>query len=409
MESNFLPKPMKPFHHLGRSRLLAGLIPLCPGVAAFAHSGGGSDDRIDAVLARVRAHAFHPVRDGFTYDRALNQHGVASLEDQDWRVRTLAVRDLVRFGSPAAEALVRTLADANPHVRQIGAMALGVLRIASAVAPLAERLERDDDQMVRAQAAVALGQIGDHTALTVLMRVLKNDASRDVQHQCEVAIYAVEHGIRASPELAEAYAALDENRFDQVRVGAPAPDFTLPDTEGRAWRLADFRGRSDVLLIWVFADWCPVCHHEFHDLIAMRDEFARQGVQVFTIECHDTYPARVMVGKELEPHHWFSKSSFKKDYTEKIWWPHLVDRAGAIGATYGVQPMAFVVHSEWINRPATVIVDKEGIVRFAYAGTFWGDRPSIKETLDMLRSRTFAYAHPKRLPPTADAKPPKIE
>lgn len=69
--------------------------------------------------------------------------------------------------------------------------------------------------------------------------------------------------------------------------------------------------------------------------------------------------------------------------------PHhiIADRCGVI-----------VVHSEWINRPATVIVDKGGIVRFAYAGTFWGDRPSIKETIDMFRSRHFEYTNPKRLP-----------
>lgn len=381
--------------------LIPGLVPLHMAVVAFGQSASGAEERVESALARLRAHTFHPIRDGFTYDRALNKHGVADLAAEDWRVRTLVVRDLVRSGKSATPKLANALSDPNPHVRHVSAMALGVLRVTAAAASLAERLERDDDWVVRSQAAVALGQIGDAAYVPVLKKALSADASKDVRHQCELAIYALERGIRPSPELAAAYAALDESRFDQVRIGAPAPDFSLPDTEGRVWRLADFRGKSDVLLIWVFADWCPVCHHEFHDLIAMRQEFERQGVQVFTIECHDTFPARVMVGKELEPHYWFSKSSFKEDYTGKIWWPHLVDRAGAIGATYGVQPMAFVVHSEWINRPATVIVDRDGIVRFAYAGTFWGDRPSIKETLEILRTRRFEYANPKRLPAPA--------
>ncbi|MBI4624754.1 MAG: HEAT repeat domain-containing protein [Verrucomicrobia bacterium] len=392
---------MKTLHWL--VLLPIGLASLHLGGMSFAQSAGGSDDRVDIVLARLRAHAFHPVREGMTFDRTLDQRGVANLADDDWRVRTLAVRDLIRLGPPSAPALIRALNDPNPHLRQVSAMVLGILQIAASAAPLAARLESDDDWVVRSQAAVALGQIGEASLLLALKKGLASDPSRDVQHQCELAIYALERGIHPSPEFAAAYAALDESRFDQVRVGATAPDFALPDTEGRVWRLADFRGKSDVLLIWVFADWCPVCHHEFHDLIALKDEFARQGVQVFTIECHDTFPARVMVGKELEPHYWFSKSSFKKDYTEKIWWPHLVDRAGAVGATYGVQPMAFVVHSEWINRPATVIVDKDGVVRFAYAGTFWGDRPSIKETIDLLRSRHFAYTNPKRLPHPANA------
>lgn len=56
------------------------------------------------------------------------------------------------------------------------------------------------------------------------------DQSRDVQHQAELAAYAIEHGIRATPEVAAAFAGLDEKRFNRVRVGQAAPDFgaTVP-------------------------------------------------------------------------------------------------------------------------------------------------------------------------------------
>ena len=210
-------------------------------------------------------------------------------------------------------------------------------------------------------------------------------------------MYAVEHGLVATRELAAAYRSLDETRFNQLHVGKPAIDFELSDTEGRLWRLSDFRGKKSVALIWIFADWCPVCHGEFHELIELHNQFEDVGVEVVTLECHDLFPARVMVGKELEPKYWFSKSSFKESYTKNIWWPHLVDRAGIVGAEYGIQPLSFVVHSEWINRPSVVIVDKEGIVRFAYYGTFWGDRPSIYQVLDMLRSNRYEFESDKRL------------
>jgi peroxiredoxin len=150
-------------------------------------------------------------------------------------------------------------------------------------------------------------------------------------------------------------------------------------------------------LFWALFARCPVCHGEFHELIELRNQFEEAGVQVFTLECHDMFPARVMVGKELEPKYWFSKVSFRDAYTKNIWWPHLVDRAAAVGAEYGVQPMAFVVHSEWINRPSVVIVDKEGIVRLAYYGTFWGDRPSIHQVLEMVRSNQYEFESDKRL------------
>jgi hypothetical protein len=70
-----------------------------------------------------------------------------------------------------------------------------------------------------------------------------------------------------------------------------------------------------------------------------------------------------------------------------------------VGAEFGVQPLAFAVHSEYINRPSVVIVDKEGMVRLAYYGTFWGDRPSIRRTLDMVNTGDYSFDAPRRLPP----------
>jgi peroxiredoxin len=370
-------------------------------VLLVAVGGAFAEEQTDMItkqiLARVSAHDFHPIRDGFTYDRDLNKHGVASLADQDWLVRTLAVRDLVRLGAPGTPALVTALDDKNAHVRHVAAMVLGIIRATNAVAALEKALREDGDSVVRSQAAIALGQIVQPSSLAAVQAAQKNDKSKDVQHQAELAAYAIQHGKTATPELAAAFAALDETRFGRVMVGQPAPDFQLPDTEGATWRLADFRGKKPVVLIWVFADWCPVCHGEFRELIELRQQFEAANAQVFTLECHDVFPCRVMVGKELEPKYWFSKTSFKDSYTKNIWWPHLVDRAGAVGAEYGVQPMAFTVHAEWINRPTVVIVDKDGVARFAYYGTFWGDRPSIHQVLEMVRSGNYSFAAPKRL------------
>jgi peroxiredoxin len=108
-----------------------------------------------------------------------------------------------------------------------------------------------------------------------------------------------------------------------------------------------------------------------------------------------------MVGKELEPQYWFAKKSFKDTYTAGIWWPHLVDHGGAVGAQYGVDPMSFAVHAEYVNRPSTIIVDPSGVVRFAYYGTYWGDRPSIRQTLEMVKSKRFEFERRDRrkMPP----------
>ena len=352
---------------------------------------------VSRAFASLRAHAFHPL-DGksFTVDRSLKRHGIADTSDPGWRVRLLAVRDLVKAGEESIPAILSGLRDDSIHVRYAAATALGVLGATSAVGDLIDTLRQDGSLPVRAQAAFALGQINSREALDALRIAKAEDPTEDVRHQAELSIDQIEKGLGATDALRQAFTKLDPASFEIARVGEPAPNFTLQDTDGNSHTLADLRGEWTVL-IWVFADWCPVCHGEFNDVIEMREQFESAGVNVLTIETHDTYRGRVMVGKEIDPKYWFSEASFQEEYVEKIWWPHLLDRAGAVGAQYGVDPMAFAVHGEYINRPSTFVIDPDGNIRLAYIGTFWGDRPSIEQTLDMVRTRDFQYRNPKRL------------
>lgn len=36
----------------------------------------------------------------------------------------------------------------------------------------------------------------------------------------------------------------------QLKPGDPAPDFSLPGSDGRTYRLADFRGKQAVVMVW---------------------------------------------------------------------------------------------------------------------------------------------------------------
>ncbi|MFW5948652.1 MAG: redoxin domain-containing protein [Halolamina sp.] len=353
---------------------------------------------VDAVLARIRAHEFNPVDErSFTVDRTLQADGIADLDDEDWRVRLLAVRDLVRAGDGAVDSIRAGLAAADVQVQYVCATALGVLRADAAVDDLERVASEDGDALARSAAVIALGRIGARSSLNVVRDRYRHDESTDVSHQAELAADRIEKGAVAEPALAAAYRELDPETYGRVTAGDRAPEFTLQDVDGRAWGLDTIGGDDEwTVLIWVFADWCPVCHREFDELIELREELAASNVAVATVECHERYRGRVMVGRELEPEYWFAEESFQAAYTEQIWWPHLLDRAGAVGATYGVDPLAFSVHAEYVNRPATVIIDPSGTVRFAYVGTFWGDRPSVEESLEMIRAEEFAYENPER-------------
>jgi len=353
----------------------------------------------ESVFRSVAAHGFHPLNEEgtFTIDRELREHGIADLDDTDWQVRTLALRDLLRIAVMDRRAVESGLAHADPQVRYLAAAALGILGESAAAPALASVASEDPSPLVRSQAVVALGQLTDVSATALLEGLAAEDPIGDVRHQAQLSLDQIGKRMGVTPAFRQAWMDLDAAAFETVEAGDRAPGFSLLDTEDREWRLSDQLGEDWIALIWIFADWCPVCHGEFDELIELREKFERAGIRPVTLETHDRYRARVMVGKEGEPDYWFADESFQELYTEKIWWPHLRDSAGAVGARYGIDPMAFAVHSEYVNRPSVVILDPKGIVRFVYRGTYWGDRPSIPEILDMVQTEDFDYRHPKRL------------
>jgi peroxiredoxin len=43
--------------------------------------------------------------------------------------------------------------------------------------------------------------------------------------------------------------------MNALRFGQAAPDFSLPSTAGGEVRLSDFKGKSDVVLVFYCYDW----------------------------------------------------------------------------------------------------------------------------------------------------------
>ncbi|MFT3957191.1 MAG: TlpA disulfide reductase family protein [Piscinibacter sp.] len=63
--------------------------------------------------------------------------------------------------------------------------------------------------------------------------------------------------------------------------GTPTPPLELPDLDGRAWRLAERRGRVVALNFW--ASWCQPCREEMPSLELMAQRHEADGLEVVAL------------------------------------------------------------------------------------------------------------------------------
>lgn len=74
-------------------------------------------------------------------------------------------------------------------------------------------------------------------------------------------------------------------------LGTPAPDFSLPDTEGKTVGLADFAGAKGLLVVFM-CNHCPYVKHVAPELKKLSDEYLAKGIAVVAISSNDAddYP-----------------------------------------------------------------------------------------------------------------------
>ncbi len=134
---------------------------------------------------------------------------------------------------------------------------------------------------------------------------------------------------------------------DGVRVGDPAPDFTLPAEDGGSVSLGDFRGKSEVVLYFYPKDGSPACTAEacaFRDSYeAFREAGAEViGVSADTVESHQRFAGRHRLPFRL-----------------------LSDADGTLRARFGV-PRTFGL----IPGRVSYLIDKGGVVRHIFSSQF---------------------------------------
>ncbi|MBN2375944.1 MAG: thioredoxin family protein [Sedimentisphaerales bacterium] len=82
-----------------------------------------------------------------------------------------------------------------------------------------------------------------------------------------------------------------ETRSNMLALGTRAPEFQLPDINGRMVGLADFAGAPAVLVIFM-CNHCPYVIHVREKLVELAKEYQSRGVAVVAINSNDVenYP-----------------------------------------------------------------------------------------------------------------------
>jgi len=68
----------------------------------------------------------------------------------------------------------------------------------------------------------------------------------------------------------------------KASVGAQAPDFSLPDGDGKQWRLSDHRGKVVVLLFYP-GDETPICTRQLCSVRDRWEDYVATGAEVVGI------------------------------------------------------------------------------------------------------------------------------
>jgi thiol-disulfide isomerase/thioredoxin len=137
-------------------------------------------------------------------------------------------------------------------------------------------------------------------------------------------------------------------------VKGPAPDFTLKSMGGKNLKLSEMTG--NVVLINFWASWCGPCREEMPLLNALHKKYQPLGFTVLGVNVEENVDGA---------------RSFLKNVP--VDFPILLDNTNEVSKRYKVVAM-----------PTTVVVDRDGNMRFLHEGYKPGDEKKYRQMIKKL-------------------------
>jgi len=124
----------------------------------------------------------------------------------------------------------------------------------------------------------------------------------------------------------------------QPVAGDRAPQFEVTAYDGEVYNLEELRGQIVILNVW--ANWCPPCHQEAPDFQAIHEDYQDSGVVVLGVN-------------------WLDIDSEAFEFIDRydITYPNAPDLGERVYETYNVEGL-----------PETWVIDPDGVVRAFYIG-----------------------------------------
>jgi peroxiredoxin len=140
-----------------------------------------------------------------------------------------------------------------------------------------------------------------------------------------------------------------------VKVGDPAPDFSLVDLAGKTWVLSELKGQVVFINFW--ATWCPPCMKELPSMQKLYKTLPGDKFKMLAVLNNDKPAVANFVANQ-------------NGFTMPI----LDDSQQLTGSKYAITGL-----------PETFIVDKQGIIREKVIGPAQWDSPdSVQMILNLI-------------------------
>jgi cytochrome c biogenesis protein CcmG/thiol:disulfide interchange protein DsbE len=160
---------------------------------------------------------------------------------------------------------------------------------------------------------------------------------------------------------------LQSSKYEPLTVGMAAPDFSLPDIEGKTVRLSDYRGKVVFVNFW--ATWCKPCKEEMPSMEILWENFKSEDFVMLAISMD-----RVTTKKDIPP---FIESM-------KLTFPILTDSWGQTDKRYTLMGV-----------PETYIIDQNGVLREKVIGPRdWTLKDSVVTVVQLLQKQPKAVKAP---------------